>query len=168
MILKSAIINTKLGKIVTIADENYIYLLEFTDLHNLESEIEILKFHTKSKITTGRNDIIDLLENKIRQYFNGKLDKFTVQLKLIGTEFQQRVWNELLQIPKGITVSYIDIAIKIGKPKSFRAVANANASNKIAIIIPCHRVINANGNLGGYASGIKRKQWLINHESNLI
>ena len=162
--LKSAIINTPLGNMISIGDENSIYLLEFTDLHNLEHELELVKFHTKSEICTGKTESINQLENEIRQYFDGKLDKFTVPLKLIGTEFQQRVWNELSNIPKGTTSSYIDIAIKIGKPKAFRAVANANASNKIAIIIPCHRVINANGNLGGYAGGIKRKEWLINYE----
>ena len=162
--LKSTVIDTKLGNMIAVSDDNYIYLLEFSDLHNLERELDLLKLQTKLEITSGKTQPIYLLEKEIRQYFDGNLDKFTVQLKLIGTDFQKDVWNALINIPKGTTASYIDIANKIGRPKSFRAVANANASNKIAVVIPCHRVIYASGDLGGYAGGIKRKQWLINHE----
>lgn len=162
--LKFTIINTNLGDMITVGNENFIYLLEFTDLNNLERELEILKTQTKSEINSGKTKPINLLENEIKHYFDRKLKKFTVPIKLIGTEFQKNVWNELSQIPIGETVSYIEIATKTGKPNAFRAVANANASNKIAIIIPCHRVINANGKLGGYAGGIERKKWLINYE----
>ena len=89
-------------------------------------------------------------------------------MKLIGSDFQKNVWRALQKIHHGKTHSYLRIAEKIKKPTAFRAVANANGANQLALIIPCNRVINANGDLGGYGGGISRKQWLIKHEKKMM
>lgn len=101
---------------------------------------------------------------ELDEYFKGKLKEFSVSLTQDGTEFQKKVWHELLNIPFGKTVSYLHIAKKLANAKSIRAVGGANGKNKIAIIIPCHRVIGNNYTLVGYAGGKWRKQWLLEHE----
>lgn len=113
------------------------------------------------------NEIPDCLKecfNQLDEYFNGIRGEFTVKLHIEGTDFRQKVWKELLSIPYGETRSYLDIAEAIGNKKAVRAVGGANHNNKISIIIPCHRVIGANGNLTGYGGGLWRKEWLLNHE----
>ncbi|WP_461202518.1 methylated-DNA--[protein]-cysteine S-methyltransferase [Anoxybacillus sp. TBDG-1] len=102
---------------------------------------------------------------EIEQYFQKKRTLFSIPLKLVGTPFQIRVWETLQTIPYGQTVSYADIAKQIGQPKAVRAVGNAVGSNPITVIIPCHRVILTSGELGGYAWGIERKKWLLEHET---
>ncbi len=104
--------------------------------------------------------------NQFYEYFTGIRKSFTLPIKIKGTDFQKSVYNELLKIPYAKQISYKDIAIKIGCPKAFRAVGNANNKNKIPIIIPCHRVINSDGKLGGYAGGVKIKNYLINLEKS--
>ncbi len=101
------------------------------------------------------------------QYFNGELRQFELPLHQPGTPFQQDVWNLLATIPYGKTISYMDLAKKTGDTKATRAVANANGKNNIAIIIPCHRVIGSNKELTGYAGGLWRKKWLLEHEAKI-
>lgn len=156
--------DTKLGQMVAIADEKVLYLLEFAECRGLEREIEQLKLKTMSDIKHGKTQPISLIEQELNQYFDGNLKEFKTPIHILGTPFQQKVWEELKKIPYGQTRSYSDIAHAIGKPTAFRAVANANGSNQLAIIIPCHRVINSNGKLGGYAGGIENKEWLLNFE----
>ncbi len=163
-ILKASWIDTKLGPMITIADEDELYLLEFVDRRGLEREVERLREKTKSAIIPGTTEPIRSIETELRQYFEGDLREFKTPLFLLGSPFQKRVWEELQKIPFGETRSYGEIAVRIGSPSAFRAVANANGANQFAIIIPCHRVINTNGDLGGYGGGIARKKWLINHE----
>ena len=103
---------------------------------------------------------------QLDEYFKGNRKKFDLSLTLSGTDFQMKVWNELKKIPFGKTASYKDIALKSGNVKAVRAVGNANSKNKIAVIIPCHRVIGSDGKLSGYAGGVKRKKWLLEHESD--
>jgi len=103
--------------------------------------------------------------DQIDGYFRGSLKEFDVKLQIKGTEFQSRVWKELLKIPYGETASYRDIAAGVGDKKAVRAVGSANGNNRIAIIIPCHRVIGSNGKLTGYAGGLWRKEWLLKHEA---
>ncbi len=103
-------------------------------------------------------------KNGIIDYFLGKTTNFTVNLDLYGTEFQKKVWQALMEIPYGVTVSYKDIAIKINNPKAMRAVGMANNKNKIPIIIPCHRVVGADGNLVGYGGGLHIKEQLLQLE----
>jgi len=106
--------------------------------------------------------------NQLTEYFAGKRQKFDVSLQLKGTEFQRKVWRKLCEIPYGQTITYKELATNIGNPKAHRAAANANAANKLPIIIPCHRVIASNGKLGGYSLGTDLKQYLLNLEhSNL-
>lgn len=103
--------------------------------------------------------------NQLDEYFNRKRKKFELIFDLSGTDFQKKVWNELLKIPFGKTCSYLEIAKKLGNKMSLRAVGNANGKNPIAIIIPCHRVIGSNGKLVGYGGGLLRKEWLLNFEN---
>ena len=163
-ILKASWLDTTLGPMIAIASDTALYLLEFVDRRGLEREIKRLRDKTKSTIIPGKTDLIISIEKELALYFDGKLSHFKTPLSLLGSPFQRQVWNELLKIPPGETRSYLDIATTIGKPTACRAVALANGANQLAIIIPCHRVINANGALGGYAGGISRKEWLINLE----
>jgi methylated-DNA-[protein]-cysteine S-methyltransferase len=98
-------------------------------------------------------------------YFNGELEHFDLPLAPEGTEFQLRVWNELQRIPYGETISYRELAERIGDPRAVRAVGLANGRNPLAIVIPCHRVIGADGSLVGYGGGLERKRWLLDHEA---
>ena len=104
------------------------------------------------------------MERELREYFAGTLNAFQTPIRRFGTPFEQRVWDELMKIPPGETRSYADIAQTMGQPSASRAVARANGANPLAIVIPCHRVIRANGEIGGYGGGLARKRWLIEHE----
>lgn len=163
-ILKASWLDTPLGPMIAISDEKALYLLEFVDRRGLEREVEKLRKKIKSAIIPGHTPLISSIKNELKKYFDGQLTEFKTPLFLLGSPFQKRVWEELKKIPFGETRSYFEIATNIGQPTAFRAVANANGANQFAIIIPCHRVINANGELGGYGGGLSRKKWLINHE----
>lgn len=102
---------------------------------------------------------------QLNEYFEGKRQNFDFKLNPQGTEFQQKVWQELLQIPYGKTMSYLELSKKLGDVKAIRAVASANGKNPLWIVIPCHRVIGTNGSLTGYAGGLWRKKWLLEHEN---
>ena len=118
----------------------------------------------KSKNSFEIHRCLEECIEQIDEYFRGKRKEFSVNLQLQGTDFQKEVWSQLMKIPFGETLSYKDVAASIGNEKAVRAVGNANGRNKIAIIIPCHRVIGSNGKLIGYASGVWRKEWLLLHE----
>ncbi|MCX6240237.1 MAG: methylated-DNA--[protein]-cysteine S-methyltransferase [Bacteroidetes bacterium] len=102
--------------------------------------------------------------DQLHEYFIGERKEFTIDLDLEGSAFQLQVWNELTKIPYGTTISYHELARKIGNESAFRAVGGANATNPVSVIIPCHRVLGTNGRLVGYAGGLKRKKWLLEHE----
>jgi AraC family transcriptional regulator of adaptative response/methylated-DNA-[protein]-cysteine methyltransferase len=157
-------IDTKLGPMIAMADDNALWLLEFTDRRGLEREIERMRKTQKIAIVPGRNAVIEQIERELEEYFSGELKTFKTPLKLVGTPFQKSVWEELVRIPYGATVSYSKQAEKIGNLKAVRAVARANGCNQLAIIIPCHRVVGADGALTGYAGGLPRKKWLLEHE----
>jgi len=163
-VLKASWLDTLLGPMLAIADEKALYLLEFVDRRGLEREVERLRQKTKLAIIPGCTKPISSIENELNQYFEGKLCEFKTPLLFLGSPFQKQVWEELQKIPSGETRSYSDIAVAVGRPLAFRAVAQANGANQLSIIIPCHRVINANGELGGYGGGIIRKKWLLDHE----
>lgn len=167
-ILRASWIDTPLGPMIAIADEQVLYLLEFVDRRGLEREVERLRNKIKSAIIPGCTQPIQSIENELKKYFEGSLIEFKTPLIFLGSHFQKCVWEELKKIPFGETRSYSEIATGIGQPTAFRAVANANGANQFAIIIPCHRVINTNGELGGYGGGLTRKKWLINHEKGVI
>jgi AraC family transcriptional regulator of adaptative response/methylated-DNA-[protein]-cysteine methyltransferase len=167
-ILKAAWLDTPLGPMLAIGDEKALYLLEFVDRRGLEREIERLRRKTKSAIIPGHTKPIHSIERELNLYFKGQLREFKTTLCLLGSPFQKHVWAELVKIPPGETRSYSEIAKAIGRPTAFRAVAQANGANQFAILIPCHRVINTNGELGGYGGGLTRKEWLINHERKTV
>ena len=132
----------------------------------LNSLIE-LKFVKTSLPNSKQPPLIKKITKQLDEYFSKKRTIFDIPIHYNGTPFQNKVWEELLKIPYGNTSSYGDIAKKLGKPPlTSRAIGTANSKNKIAIIIPCHRVIRSNGKLSGYAGGIDKKIWLLNHENN--
>jgi AraC family transcriptional regulator, regulatory protein of adaptative response / methylated-DNA-[protein]-cysteine methyltransferase len=163
-ILKAAWLDTKLGPMIAIADEKVLYLLEFVDRPGLEREVERLRQKTRSAIIPGKTKSIVSIEEELSRYFDGKLKQFKTPLFSLGSAFQRVTWEALVKIPYGETRSYSEVAASLGKPSAFRAVANANGANLLAIVVPCHRVINTNGGLGGYGGGLARKKWLIDHE----
>jgi methylated-DNA-[protein]-cysteine S-methyltransferase len=105
---------------------------------------------------------------QLTAYFEGEIDSFDLEMRLAGTPFQKRVWQELCNIPYGRAISYAELARRIGQPGSSRAVGGANGRNPISIIVPCHRVIGADGGLGGYGGGLDRKRWLLEHEAEVL
>jgi len=165
-ILKASWLDTPLGPMIAISDDKSLHFLDFLDGRRLEREIKRLKQKRVSMIIPGRTHAIHSIETELQLYFSGKLQQFTTPLFLLGSVFQKNVWAELKKIPYGETRSYLGIAKAIHHPLAFRAVARANSLNPVAIVIPCHRVINHNGHLGGYAGGLHRKEWLIHHEVN--
>ena len=165
-ILKSSTIDSPIGTIITVADNDGLYLLEFAETSFLEKKIKRLITKTKSAIMPGTNSVIESIQKELESYFAGSLKKFKTSIHMLGTNFQKIVWKELMHIPYGETKSYLDQAKAIGKPQSFRAVANSNSNNNLIIIIPCHRIINSNGKLGGYSSGLHRKEFLLNLEKH--
>lgn len=120
--------------------------------------------HCGTTVSEGTCDHLEMLREQLEEYFRGIRKEFTVPLVPSGTSFQLAVWKELTNIRYGTTISYSGQSIALGKPGSVRAVARANSLNRIAIIIPCHRVIGSNGTLTGYAGGLDRKGWLLAHE----
>lgn len=155
---------TPLGPMYACATSKGVCLVEFTDRRMLETELKDLIKRLKAKIMIGENEHIATVKTQMAEYYAGKRTQFDVPLDTPGTPFQQSVWQRLQRIPYGETQSYKQLAEKIGSPKAIRAVANANGHNKIAIIIPCHRVIGSDGSLTGYGGGIPRKKWLLELE----
>jgi AraC family transcriptional regulator, regulatory protein of adaptative response / methylated-DNA-[protein]-cysteine methyltransferase len=157
-------INTPIGAMLAISDKEVLYLLEFLDCKKLDNKIGKLKQKLGLEILFGVTEPIKSIEKELSLYFMGKLKQFKAPVKFLGTPFQNNVWQQLMEIPCGKTWSYLDLAKVVNNPKGFRAVALANSKNQMPIIVPCHRVINSNGKLGGYAGGLSRKQWLLRHE----
>lgn len=154
-------IDTPLGSMYAGAVNDGICLLEFADRKDLQMQFQKIEQLYNANIEYGSSKYFDMLEDQLQEYFAGHRKDFEVPLALNGTEFQRRVWHELLNIPFGAARSYQQLALAIQKPKSFRAVANAIGANRIAMLIPCHRVIGTNGKLTGYAWGTWRKKWLL-------
>ena len=160
----TAWIETPLGPMIAAATPKGICVLEFTDRRMLDGQFERLRRFFRVPVVPGENEHIGKLRTELETYFEGKLRDFSVPLVYPGTDFQQKVWNALRRIPYGTTVSYEDIAKAIGSPKAVRAVGHTNGLNRIAIVIPCHRVVNKDGKLGGYGGGLWRKQKLLDLE----
>ncbi len=155
---------TPLGPMVSIAHDEGVVLLEFTDRRALEREVHDLRARFDSPIVPGRHSHHEQLGVELDAYFAGESFTFTTPLHLVGSDFQRAVWRELQTIPPGETRTYGAQAAAIGRPGAARAVGRANGENRIAIVIPCHRVIGADGSLVGYAGGVWRKRWLLGHE----
>lgn len=158
--MKKAYYKSPIGVATIVGDENGIQSIIFEDNVASSSMNELASF-TQKEIPNCLQDCVKQLD----EFFNGTRTEFDLKLNPSGTDFQKQVWNELLNIPFGKTRSYLEQTKKIGDPKAIRAVASANGKNPISIIIPCHRVIGSDGSLTGYAGGIWRKKWLLEHES---
>ncbi len=156
--------STALGPMIAVAGDDGICLLEFSDRRKLEAELASIRRHFRSAILPGSNRHLVALEQQLAEYFEGTRRSFELSLIPEGTEFQRTAWEALRAIPYGKTRSYAEQARRIGHPSAVRAVARANGENRIAIIIPCHRVIGSDGKLTGYGGGLWRKEWLLQHE----
>lgn len=162
--LRAAHIPTPLGDMIAVCDNRALHLLEFTDRKALSAELSRLRKMTKGDIGVGRYATTDQVESELAAFFEGRCSDFQVPLVLHGTPFTKQVWTALRNTPAGTTRSYAQLAQAIGAPNATRAVARANGANQIALIIPCHRVIGADGSLTGYGGGLWRKQRLITLE----
>lgn len=158
---------TPLGPMLAVANDDGLCLLEFVDRRAIEKQIKVLRRRFQSHVVPGEHAMLDRTQKELEKYFAGKSRVLSVPLAAPGTEFQMRVWDALKQIPPGETRSYGQVAKEMGVPKAVRAVARSNGDNRLAIVIPCHRVIGADGSPTGYAGGIWRKEWLLNHERQM-
>jgi AraC family transcriptional regulator of adaptative response/methylated-DNA-[protein]-cysteine methyltransferase len=157
-------VETPLGPMVAGATQKGVCLLEFTDRRMLERQLVTVRKRYRMAAAPGENEHLSALRTELEQYFKGELKAFRVPIDSRGTPFQERVWSALLEIPHGETRSYEELAAATGNPAAVRAVALANGCNRIAIVIPCHRVVNKNGELGGYGGGLWRKSQLLQLE----
>ncbi len=157
---------TPLGPLVAGATEEGLCLLEFADRPMLETQIRRLRRYMDCAVTPGNNRHIAQVETELGEYFDGERRDFDVPLVVPGTDFQQQVWSALREIPYGRTCSYEEIARAIDNPKAVRAVGRANGDNRIPIVIPCHRVVRADGSLGGYGGELWRKRYLLRLEGH--
>ncbi|HED3063791.1 TPA: methylated-DNA--[protein]-cysteine S-methyltransferase [Kluyvera ascorbata] len=159
---------TPIGPMFVCASEHGGCLLEFVDRRMLETEFSDLQRLLNARIIAGQNKHIRQAENEIAEYFAGKRLRFTLALDTPGSEFQRRVWQALAEIPCGESTHYQALAETLNKPTAARAVAAANGANRIAIVIPCHRVIGKDGSMTGYGGGVARKRWLLEHEKKIV
>lgn len=158
-------IDTPIGEMVAAASDEHLVLLEYVHRRTLDAQLERVKRAVPGMYEPGRSPIIDQVRAQLDEYFRGERSEFDVPLLTPGTPFQERVWDELRRIPHGQTTSYGRVARAIGQPEAVRAVARANGDNRVAIIIPCHRVIGADGSLTGYGGGLWRKKKLLELEA---
>lgn len=154
-------IDTPLGPLIAGATDEGLCLLEFTDRRMLEAQIKRLQSLLRRPIVPGEHAHLTQTRQELDRYFAGTLHDFTVPIVFRGTAFEERVWRELLAIPYGETASYAGLAARVNAPGAQRAVGRANGMNRISIVIPCHRVVNSDGKLGGYGGGLWRKHWLL-------
>ncbi len=146
--MTAAVIQSPLGHIKIQEENNSITRIEFCT----------------EELQSAENDLLKKAEDEIQAYFKGKKKSFSFEISPQGTKFQKEVWQELLRIPYGETISYLELANRLGDPKSIRAAASANGRNPIAIVVPCHRVIGTDGSMTGYAGGLERKRALLTLE----
>ncbi len=160
----TATIESPIGPLIVCATSDAMCLLEFTDRRAIDNQFKTLRKHFACAVVPGRNGPIDQAEAELAEYFAGRRRAFTVPLVYPGTPFQVAVWKRLIDIPYGETISYEQLAADVERPGAQRAVGMTNGMNRIGIIIPCHRVVNKNGKLGGYGGGLWRKQFLLDLE----
>ena len=156
---------TPIGDMLAAATKTHLVLFEFSHRHLLPVQLQRLKASVGDELVVGESAVIEQLRGELDEYFRGERRDFTVPLYAPGTPFQMKVWEELLRIPVGTTTTYSRVASAIGQPNAVRAVARANGDNRIAILIPCHRVIGSDGSLTGYGGGLWRKKKLLDLEA---
>lgn len=157
-------IETPLGPMITVCSKSQMHLLEFVDRKALKTELSKLDELAKGKVGIGKTQPGEQIRGELNAFFDGTSTNFSTPLAYGGSAFAQSVWDELRLIPPGQTRSYLEIAKRIGRPSATRAVARANGTNQIALVVPCHRVIGADGSLTGYGGGLWRKQKLLEIE----
>lgn len=167
IVLHVARVVTPLGPMIAGATDEALYFFEFSDRRRIEKQLDRLRSRLNCVLIPGDNAVLRRVSAEIGAYFEGELSRFTIPLAAPGTDFQRGVWDELLRIPFGETRSYGDVARAIGRPSAVRAVARANGDNRLAIFIPCHRVVGSDGRLTGYGGGLWRKQHLLDLEGRV-
>lgn len=160
----AAWVRTPIGPMVAAATSQGVCLLEFSERRMLEAQFKTVRKRLGQALVPGENDHIGRLRSELSAYFDGSLRRFTVPIINPGTSFQTKVWDALREIPYGETRSYQELARELGSPDAIRAVGRANGQNRLAIVVPCHRVINKDGRLGGYGGGLWRKRLLLGLE----
>jgi len=164
----SGLLSSPLGAIVVAATPCGVCLVEFADRRALVSEARRLERRHGLPVVPGRNEHLERLARQLEQYFAGERTAFEVPLDARATAFQRLVWDALLEIPCGATLSYGGLAAALGRPGASRAVGRANGTNPISILVPCHRVVQADGSLRGYGGGLWRKRRLLDHEAAMV
>ncbi|MBK7642316.1 MAG: methylated-DNA--[protein]-cysteine S-methyltransferase [Planctomycetes bacterium] len=161
-------VDSPLGTLLLGADSDGLRLVEFAVEQRLAREIAELRESLGAVLVQSRNAHLAAAEKQLGQYFAGERERFELELAPIGTDFERRVWSELRRIPFGQTRAYAEVAARIGRAGAQRAVGTANGRNRLAIVIPCHRVIRGDGTLSGYGGGVARKRWLLEHEQRAL
>jgi AraC family transcriptional regulator of adaptative response/methylated-DNA-[protein]-cysteine methyltransferase len=159
--IRVAWLPTPLGPMVGAAADDGVCLLEFAEPPRLEKQLGALERRFRLPLAPGENEHLARLKTELEEYFAGRRREFGVPLRTAGTEFQRKVWRALVRIPYGKTRSYVEIARTVRSPEAIRAVGQANGANPVAIVVPCHRVVNSDGRLGGYGGGLWRKRRLL-------
>lgn len=162
--LARATLDTPLGPLAVFADAVAVRVVEFDPARTAR---HARRLPLPAEVVERPNSVIDRLADELAEYFRGTLTEFRVPVSGIGTDFERRVWAQLLAIPFGETTSYAAIARAIGEPGASRAVGRANGANPVSILVPCHRVVRTGGALGGYGGGLDRKRWLLDHEARV-
>ena len=157
-------LETPLGPMVAIASDDALRLLEFADRRGLPGQRKALARLAPGEPRVGDNDVLRRVAAQLAEYFEGGRREFELPFDLEGSAFQRESWRALLRIPYGETRSYAQQAALLERPDAVRAVARANGENRLAIVVPCHRVVGADGRLTGYGGGLDRKRWLLDHE----
>ena len=166
--LHVTLLDTPLGPMLAAASDKAVCQLEFADRRGLKRSYLEMRHRFKLPVVPGDNAVLEQLRRELQEYFCGTRKQFTVPLELRGTDFQERVWRELQRIPFGKTASYAAIAKQIGSPTGIRAVARANATNRLYLLVPCHRVVAKDGSLSGYGGGVWRKRRLLELEQGRV
>ena len=157
-------IQTPIGDMVAIASDDALWLLEFGDRRGLPGQRKALAKLVPDEPRDGDNDVLRRVEAQLSEYFAGARREFDLPLRMDGSAFQRSAWGALTAIPYGETRSYAQQAALLDRVDAVRAVARANGENRLAVVVPCHRVVGADGRLTGYGGGLHRKRWLLDHE----
>ena len=164
--LRAALLETPIGPMLAVVSDLAVCQLEFADRRGLERSYTEMRRRFDLPVVPGDNDVMNQLREELAEYFAGKRQQFDVDVAMLGTAFQQKVWRALRRIPFGTTASYEDIARQLGVPTGVRAVAQANGANRLYLLVPCHRVIGKDGTLTGYGGGLWRKRLLLELEQS--
>ncbi|WMT52493.1 methylated-DNA--[protein]-cysteine S-methyltransferase [Ferroplasma acidiphilum] len=162
--IKIQYFKTKIGELILGSFEGNLCILDFRHSKKRTTIDNRIKTGLKANFLEEEDEILAETKKQVAEYLDGNRKEFDIPLLMVGTDFQKNVWNALLKIPYGTTISYLQLAENIGNAKAVRAVANADGANAMAVIIPCHRVIESNGGLGGYGGGVAIKKQLLELE----